>query len=145
MRIQLKKKFMKTTLNDGNVHDFLNAVENKTRKKDAFKVLELMQAETGQEPKMWGDSIVGFGQYHYKYDSGREGDFLIVGFSPRKTFLSVYIMPGFDKYKDLMENLGKYKTGKACLNIKKLEDVDEQVLGKLIRESYQYMENKYNK
>ena len=135
---------MKTTLNDGNVHDFLNAVENEKRKKDAFKVLELIQAETGQAPKMWGDSIVGFGQYHYKYDSGREGDFLITGFSPRKTSLTIYIMPGFGKYDDLMSQLGKYKTGKSCLYIKKMEDVDETILRKLIRGSYQYMDKKYN-
>ena len=93
---------------------------------------------------MWGDSIVGFGKYHYKYDSGREGDMCMVGFSPRKTSLTVYIMPGFEKYDDLMQQLGKYKTGKSCLYIKKLEDVKLDVLKSLIKESFRYMDEKYN-
>jgi len=135
---------MKTILNDGNVHEFINKVENEKRKTDSHQVLTLMKEITGEEPKMWGDSIVGFGKYHYKYDSGREGDMCMVGFSPRKTSLTVYIMPGFEKYDDLMQQLGKYKTGKSCLYIKKLEDVDLDILKTLINESFQYMDKKYN-
>lgn len=135
---------MKTVLNDGDVHEFLNKVENEKRKTDSYQVLTLMKEITGKEPKMWGDSIVGFGKYHYKYDSGREGDMCMVGFSPRKTSLTVYIMPGFEKYDDLMQQLGKYKTGKSCLYIKKLEDVDLDILKTLIHESFQYMDKKYN-
>lgn len=135
---------MKTILNDGDVHEFLNKVENEKRKTDSYQVLTLMKEITGKEPKMWGDSIVGFGKYHYKYDSGREGDMCMVGFSPRKTSLTVYIMPGFEKYDDLMQQLGKYKTGKSCLYIKKLEDVDLDILKTLIHESFQYMDKKYN-
>jgi hypothetical protein len=123
---------------------FLNTVENDKRRQDAFEVLQMMREITGQEPVMWGDSIIGFDQYHYKYASGREGDFLLVGFSPRKTALTLYIMPGFERYDELMQKLGKYKTGKACLYVKKLEDVDREVLEELIRQSVQYMRNKYH-
>jgi len=135
---------MKTIVNDGDVLAFLNKVENEKRKTDSLQVLAFMKEITGHEPKMWGDSIVGFGKYHYKYDSGREGDMCMVGFSPRKTSLTVYIMPGFEKYDDLMQQLGKYKTGKSCLYIKKLEDVKLDVLKSLIKESFQYMDEKYN-
>ena len=92
---------------------------------------------------MWGNSIVGFGNYHYKYASGREGDFMKIGFSPRKQNLTLYIMPGFDRYDALMKKLGKYKTGKSCLYIKRLEDVDWSVLRELSQRSYQYMTDKY--
>ena len=92
---------------------------------------------------MWGPSIVGYGEYHYKYDSGREGDFLITGFSPRKQALTVYIMPGFSQYDDLMTKLGKYKTGRSCLYINKLEDIDLKVLETLIKKSAAYMKKKY--
>ena len=102
-----------------------------------------MQEVTGKEPKMWGDSIIGFDSYHYKYASGREGDWPIAGFSPRKQALSIYIMAGFKKYDELMQKLGKYKTGKSCLYVKKLEDVDREVLKKLIQESVEYMREKY--
>jgi len=102
-----------------------------------------MKQISSEEPKMWGTSIVGFGNYHYKYESGREGDFMKVGFSPRKTSLTLYIMPGFKRYDDLMEKLGKYKTGKSCLYIKKLEDVDQDVLKELICSSFDHMTKKY--
>ncbi|RPI72272.1 MAG: DUF1801 domain-containing protein [Ignavibacteriales bacterium] len=93
---------------------------------------------------MWGPSIIGFGDYHYKYESGREGDFFITGFSPRKQNLTLYIMPGFKRYEELMQNLGKFKTGQSCLYIKKLEDVDLKVLKELIADSVKYMKEKYN-
>ena len=135
----------KTTQNNASVTDFLNKIEGQQMREDAFKVLELMTEISGEQPKMWGTSIVGFGTYHYKYESGREGDFMRVGFSPRKTSLTLYIMPGFERYPEIMENLGKHKIGKSCLYIKKLTDVNEEVLKDLITSSLQYMDKKYPK
>ena len=128
---------LKTKKNNASVQGFLNSVEHEKRRTDSLVVLELMKKITGEEPAMWGDSIVGFGSYHYRYASGREGDWMITGFSPRKQSLTLYIMPGFEKYADLMEQLGKYRTGQACLYINKLEDVDLNVLERLISKSYQ--------
>jgi hypothetical protein len=133
----------KTQKTDQDVREFLNTVEHDQRREDSLKVLEMMEKLTGMKAEMWGTSIVGFGDYHYKYESGREGDFFKVGFSPRKTSLTLYIMPGFGRYPELMERLGKYKTGKSCLYVKKLEDVDEEVLKELIVESVAYMSDKY--
>lgn len=133
----------KTIANNASVNDFLQEVENEQRRKDALELLQLMTDITGEQPKMWGSSIVGYGEYHYKYDSGREGDFMKVGFSPRKQNSTLYIMPGFERYDDLMARLGKYKTGKSCLYIKTLEDVDRSVLSELIGASYEYMTEKY--
>ena len=104
---------------------------------------ELKALATRKHAKMWGASIVGFGSYHYKYDSGRKGDFLITGLSPRKQALTVYIMPGFARFESLMKRLGKYKTGKSCLYIKRLSDVDEKTLKRLIVDSVKYMQKKY--
>ena len=128
----------KTKPTDQNVIDFLNNVEHKTRRQDGFTLMEMMQKITGEQAVMWG-SIVGFGSYHYKYESGREGDMPLIGFSPRKQSMTVYIMPGFDDYEDLLGELGKHKTGKACLYINKLADVDADVLRKLIKRSYTHM------
>ncbi|MAT53350.1 MAG: hypothetical protein CMN32_02635 [Saprospirales bacterium] len=133
----------KTQPNDGSVEAFLNSVEDEQKRKDAWQVLNMMKEITGYEPVLWGPSIVGFGTYHYKYESGREGDFMRTGFSPRKTALTVYIMPGFGRYEELMAKLGKYKTGKSCLYIKRLSDVDQGVLRELIAESVAYMDEKY--
>jgi hypothetical protein len=130
---------LKTKQNEQDVYEFLDGVSNETRKNDSYKVLELMQTATGVEPKMWGDSIVGFGSYHYKYASGREGDWFLTGFSPRKQSLTLYIMPGFDEYEALLEELGKHKIGKSCLYINKLEDVDISVLRKLVEKSVKKM------
>ena len=130
---------LKTKLNKANVEKFLNSVDNKKRKEDSFRVLELMKKITKKEPEMWGPSIIGFGSYHYKYESGREGDWFITGFSPRKQNLSLYIMSGFGKYNEILSQLGKHKTGKSCPYINKLDDVDLKVLEKLIRESVNYM------
>ena len=102
-----------------------------------------MRAATGSRARMWGTSIVGFGSYHYKYASGREGYWMLVGFSPRKQNLTLYIMPGFKTFDKLMAKLGKYKTGKSCLYIKKLDDIDESVLRKLVAGSVKYMRSKY--
>lgn len=133
----------KTQKTDQDVREFLNTVEHDLRREDSFRVLGIMEKLTGMEAKMWGNSIIGFGDYHYKYESGREGDFFKVGFSPRKTSLTLYIMPGFERYPELMEKLGKYKTGRSCLYVKKLTDVDEGVLKELIVESVAYMTEKY--
>ncbi|MEQ9414568.1 MAG: DUF1801 domain-containing protein [Cyclobacteriaceae bacterium] len=130
---------LKTKKNNASVTAFLNKVKNKQRRVDCFEVLELMKAITREEPKMWGPSIVGFGSYHYVYASGREGDWMVTGFSPRAQSLTLYIMAGFDRYEELMQQLGKYKTGKSCLYISKLEDVDISILKKLIKASVQHM------
>ncbi|MCB0633799.1 MAG: DUF1801 domain-containing protein [Saprospiraceae bacterium] len=139
----MAKANLKTTQNENDVRAFLDAVEDDKRREDCLTVLNWMQKITGKEAKMWGTSIVGFDEYHYKYESGREGDMFKVGFSPRKQNLTLYIMPGFGRYEELMQQLGKYKTGKSCLYIKKLEDVDVEILQQLIEESYTYMTEKY--
>lgn len=133
---------LKTKRNEEDVLDFLHSIENEKRRDDSLEVLAIMQELTGEEAKMWGKSIVGFGTYSYKYASGHEGDWMAIGFSPRKQSLTLYIMPGFRRYEELMENLGKYKTGKSCLYINKLEDVDMKVLRELISSSYQHMINR---
>ncbi len=130
---------LKTKPNDGSVEAFLNSVENEKRRQDSFIILELMREVTGAEPKMWGSSIVGFGSYHYTYASGREGDWFLVGFAPRKQALTLYIMSGFEQYDVLMTDLGKYKTGKSCLYVKKIEDVDLETLRELVRQSMAHM------
>ena len=134
---------VKTKKNNASVAAFLNAVADKQKRADAKKVAAMMRTATGSRARMWGTSIVGFGSYHYKYASGREGDWMLVGFSPRKQNLSLYIMPGFKAFDSLMAKLGKYKTGKSCLYINKLDDVDENVLEKLINESVKHMRKKY--
>lgn len=130
---------LKTQKNDGDVEVYLNSIEHEKRRTDSFKVLELMKEVTGEEAKMWGDSIIGFGSYHYKYASGREADWFLTGFAPRKQSLTLYIMSGFDEYDGLMAKLGKFKMGKACLYINKLEDVDTHVLRELVQKSAEHM------
>jgi hypothetical protein len=126
---------LKTQKNDASVNEFLNAVSNERKRKDSFAILELMRDITGEEPAMWGTSIVGFGSYRYKYASGREGEWFQVGFSPRKQNLTLYVMSGFDEYDSLLAKLGKHKTGKSCLYINKLTDVDLPTLRELVRQS----------
>ena len=133
----------KTSQNEGDVNAFIDAVENPRRRADARQLLELMQTVTGEPPKMWGPSIVGFGKYHYRYASGREGDSLVVGFSPRKQNLVIYIMPGFSDYGELLGKLGKFRTGRSCLYVNKLDDVDLQLLEQLVRESVEEMKRRY--
>jgi len=133
---------LKTKKNDKDVADFINTIKDKEKKADALVLLHIMKEVTGEEPVMWGDNIVGFGTYHYKYDSGREGDWFMMGFSPRKQNLAIYLIYGIEKLKGL-EMLGKYKAGKACLYIKRLRDVDENVLKSLIFETVEKMKLKY--
>ncbi|MEQ9110290.1 MAG: DUF1801 domain-containing protein [Rhodospirillaceae bacterium] len=134
---------LKTKQNSTSVASFIKAVENPKRREDTQVIKKMMDAITGWKPKMWGDSIVGYGAYHYKYASGREGDWFVTGFSPRKQAVTVYIMPGFSSYENLMAKLGKYKTGKSCLYINRLEDIDLKVLEKLIRQSITRMKKIY--
>jgi len=133
----------KTKESKASVMAFLGAIEDKRKRSDARKVAAMMRKATGQRAKMWGSSIVGFGKYHYKYASGREGDWALVGFSPRKQNLVVYIMPGFAEFPALMKKLGKYKTGKSCLYLNKLDDIDEGVLEQLIGKSVKLMRKRY--
>ena len=130
---------LKTKQTDESVTEFLNGVPDEKKRQDSFAILELMTEVTGAEPRMWGESIVGFGSYHYRYASGREGDWFVTGFSPRKQNLTLYIMAGFDNYDHLLQNLGKHKTGKSCLYIKRLEDVDLDTLRELVSQSVQHM------
>ena len=130
----------KTQKNEQSVVDFLNGVEDEQKRRDSFAVMELMKEVTGEEPAMWGDSIVGFGSYQYRYASGREGDSPLTGFSPRKQNLTLYITSGFEQYEDLLDDLGKFKTGKSCLYLKRLQDVDLDVLRELVRQSVALME-----
>ena len=133
---------LKTKKNDGDVKAFIERVENETRRNDARKVLALMEEITGEKASMWGPSIIGFGSYHYKYASGREGDWMITGFSPRKQSTTLYLMSGFTQLEPLLGKLGKHKTGKGCLYINKLEDVNENVLKELIEKSIQILKQR---
>ena len=126
---------LKTRKSDADVGAFLDRIENDERREDCRAVVELLADVTGEPPVMWGASIVGFGSYHYKYASGREGDWMATGVSPRKQSLTVYIMTGFPRHEALMKKLGRYTTGKSCLYIRKLADVDMAVLRELVRES----------
>jgi hypothetical protein len=135
---------LKTKVNEKSVIDFLAAITPEQKSKDCFELAEMMKKVTGMEPKMWGDSIVGFGSYHYTYDSGHEGDMCLIGFSPRKQNITLYILGGGTKnYEALLSKLGKHKTSKSCLYINKLCDVDKNTLNKIIIESFKYMKNNY--
>lgn len=138
----MSKYELKTKVTNVSVIDFIYAVGHDQKREDAYVLLDLLAEITGEEPKMWGPSIIGFGTYHYKYASGQEGDFMAAGFSPRKAKLSIYIMSGFDKHPKLMAKLGKYKIGKSCLYVNKLSDIELHVLKELIHESYHWIKNK---
>jgi hypothetical protein len=133
----------KTKPTTARVGDFLDTVDNTKRREDARKVLAMMRRATGKRATMWGSSMIGFGKYRYQYESGREGEFMLTGLSPRKQNLVVYIMPGFEPFGAHMKKLGKYRTGRSCLYINKLEDVDEKVLEKLIVDSVKLMRKRY--
>ncbi|HEX5964298.1 MAG TPA: DUF1801 domain-containing protein [Pyrinomonadaceae bacterium] len=130
---------LKTKPTNASVEKFLQQIPDETRREDCRQVARIMEEITGEKPVLWGPSIVGFGTYHYKYASGHEGDWPIAAFSPRKQDLTVYIMPGFAEYSDLMEKLGKHGTGKSCLYIKRLSDIHVPTLKKLIRQSVKRM------
>ncbi|WP_299453044.1 DUF1801 domain-containing protein [uncultured Microscilla sp.] len=134
---------LKTKPNDQSVEAYIESIADEKKRADCKTIAELMETISGQPPVMWNGGIVGFGSYHYKYASGREGDWFLTGFASRKQSLTLYIMAGFDQYDELMEQLGKYKTGKSCLYIKKLEDIDQEVLKKLIKASILYLKKQY--
>lgn len=134
---------LKTQKTQASVKQFLAEVEDPQKRKDCQAVDKLMSKVTGSKAAMWGSSIVGYGSYHYRYESGREGDWMLCGFSPRKQNLVLYIMSGFTREAELMERLGKYKTGKSCLYLRRLDDVDLEVLAELITESVAYMREQY--
>lgn len=130
---------LKTRQNEGNVDAFLNSVESELRRRDAFAVKEIMTRLSGEQPKMWGGSIVGFGEYPYKNRSGKENTWMKIGFSPRKQSLTLYIMDGFESYQSLLDELGPHSTGKSCLYIKDLTKVDGEVLEDLITRSLDFV------
>ena len=132
---------LKTKPTQASVKEFLNQIPDKERRDDCFAVAKIMEEITGDKPKMWGPSIVGFGTYHYKYDSGREADWMLTGFSPRKKDLTLYIMMGFEKHADLMKQLGKHSKSKSCLYIKRLSDIHVPTLKKLIKSSVKDLKN----
>ena len=127
-----------------SVDSFLNEIEDEKRRNDCFYIAQIISQVTNTEPKMWGPSIVGFGSYHYKYESGHEGKAPLIGFSPRKQNLTLYLMLGNDQVGELLKKLGKFKTGKGCLYINKLEDIDLLILQEVIKTSFDYLNNKYN-
>ena len=136
----------KTTETTANVEEFINSFANTEQKRqDSFELLKLMHDITGFEPKMWGPSIIGFGSYHYKYESGHEGNAPLVGFSPRKAEFSLYAFTGLEEDKHLLQNLGKIKVAKACIYFKKLSDINQNELKKLIKATINYVQNKYGK
>lgn len=133
----------KTKATEVSVDAFIDAVENDTRREDARVLKALLERKTGEPAKMWGPSIIGFGSYHYEYESGREGDMCRIGFSPRKAELVAYFLSGYDEEGDLLARLGKHRIGKSCLYIKKLADVDMGVLEEMVDRSLAYMDAKY--
>lgn len=138
----MAKSELKTKQTEASVEDFLNGIEDEKRREDCKKISAMMEKATGAKPKMWGAAIVGFGTYRYKYASGREGDWMETGFSPRKANLSLYLTSGEPMDAGLLEKLGKHKTGMGCLYIKRLSDVDEKVLEKLIKKSVENIRKK---
>lgn len=136
---------IKTKQNNANVHDFIRTFANTEQKqKDSFELLRLMQEITGHEPKMWGSSIIGFGSYHYKSEKSRqEGDWPLVGFSPRKAAISLYIYSGGSEQDELLKDLGKYKMGKSCIYVRKLSDIDQAILKKIIKSTISRLQAKY--
>ncbi|RYZ19331.1 MAG: DUF1801 domain-containing protein [Chitinophagaceae bacterium] len=133
----------KTHATEQNVTAFIKTWADEKRHEDSFKLIEWMQAASGHEAKMWGPSIIGFGNYHYKYDSGHEGDAPMVGFSPRKAAISLYVYTGHEDHKHLLEGLGKFKMGKACIYVNKLTDIDEKKLKQLMKETIKFLKSKY--
>jgi hypothetical protein len=131
---------LKTKPNDQSVEEYLTRVDDDKKRQDSTTILALMKEVTGAEPRMWGDSIIGFGSYRYKYASGRQGEWFLTGFAPRKRNLTLYIMSGFAEYDDLLGRLGKFKTGKSCLYVNKLEDIDLPKLKELVEKSVRHME-----
>ena len=134
---------LKTKENDNSVIEFIDKIENVKKLEDAYKLLDIFTETTGLKAKMWGTSMIGFGSYHYKYDSGHEGDTMIVGFSPRKSKISLYLAPGLTEREELLRDFGKHTAGKACVYINKLSDIDVEVLKELIKQSISLLKERY--
>jgi hypothetical protein len=130
---------LKTKLNQASVDDFINAIQDQQVRQDCWTIVEIMQEATQARPQMWGTSLVGFGSYHYKYASGREADWMLTGFSPRKQNITLYIMAGFEQYDEMLAQLGKHTCGKSCLYIKRLSDIHVPTLKQLVQASVQHM------
>lgn len=134
----------KTTETNADVFEFINTfADTEQKKKDSYELVELMKKISGHEPKMWGPSIIGFGSYHYKYDSGHEGDAPVLGFSPRKAAISLYVFTGLEEHEHMLKDLGKFKMGKACIYAKRLSDINQDQLKELMKETIKFIENKY--
>ena len=133
----------KTTKSDRSVEAFIESLDDDRKREESHRLVTLMQEVTGHEPAMWGESIIGFGTYHYRYASGREGDWMLTGFSPRKRALSIYVMCGFSGHEAMMARLGRHKTGKSCLYVNKLDDIDLEVLEELLRASITSLSERY--
>ena len=138
----MAKVELKTQETDASVEDFLNSVQDEGRRADAFQALEIFKRITGEKPKLWGPAIIGFGRQHLKYESGRELEWMLTGFSPRKANLTLYIMDGFTKYDEYLAKLGKHKTGVSCLYIKRLSDIDQKILEQMIADSLKHLKTK---
>ena len=136
---------LKTKPNNANVHEFIiSAADTEQKRKDSFELLKLMEDFTGYRPQMWGDSIIGFGNYHYKSERSRqEGDWPLIGFSPRKSAISLYVYTGCSGQEDLLKDLGKFKMGKSCIYVKKISDIDLEVLKKIMRSTIEFLQEKY--
>ena len=135
---------LKTRLGEGSVEEFIGSIENHQRRTDGMELLKLFEIATGMSPKLWGTSIVGYGKYHYKSErSGQEGDWPLVGFSPRKASLTIYAMPQTDSYEGLLQKLGKHKTSVACIYVNKLSDIDKNILAEIIKDSVEEMRRRY--
>lgn len=138
---------LKTQKTEANVYEFIDSfADTEQKRQDSYELVKLMQEFTGFEPKMWGASMIGFGCYHYKSEKSRqEGDWLLVGFSPRKAAISLYVYSGIEEHLHLLQNLGKYKMGKACIYIKKLSDINQNELKNLIKATIDFLQEKYGK
>ncbi|MCM3720290.1 DUF1801 domain-containing protein [Fictibacillus phosphorivorans] len=134
---------LKTKVNDNSVIEFIENVDSPKKREDAYKLLDIFSETTGFEAKMWGPSIIGFGSYHYRYDTGHEGDAPLVGFSPRKAKISLYLATGDPNREELLSNFGKHTTGAACVYINKLADIDVEVLKELIEQSVAFLQKTY--
>ena len=135
----------KTAYSEAPVEDFIKTVDDTRKQRDSAALIQLMEAATGESAKMFGPSIIGFGQYHYKYASGHEGDAPLLGFSPRKSAISLYVYSGGDEQRHLVDQLGKFKIGKACIYIKRLSDINIDILNQLMYETIQFIENRYTR
>ncbi|WP_367915190.1 DUF1801 domain-containing protein [Leadbetterella sp. DM7] len=136
---------MATGYTDGNVNTFIEGVDNDQKKKDSYRLTELMKRVSGEEPRMFGPSIIGFGEYRYTYDSGHEGTAPLIGFSPRKSAISLYVYTGDETREHLLNGLGKFTMGKACIYVKKMADIHEDALVKLMEDTLDYLSKKYTR